>query len=413
MNKRVAMVSVHECPLASSEGKERGGINVYVYELSKALSRKGWFVDAYTRVQDDINARVVSVDERFRVIHVPSGTHTPLSKKDILTSLPEFTQHLADTIREEQLTYDVIHGHYYLSGMVGASLRASHGITTPLVMTFHTLGLMKQLVSRSQDTEDPKERIPAERELIHTADRFITSSDTGKEYLSTFYDCPEEKIATIPPGVDTTLFRPIDPNVAKDHIHANPDHHVVLAVGRIDPVKGFDVLLVALKMLLKRNPELADRVCLWIVGGDVGQDQNQWSKELKKLHELQRTLNLPATVRFVPPQSQEELPYYYSAADVLVMPSHYESFGMVALEAIACGTPVIATDVTGISPILRELPQGHIISANNPLALAAEIKHVLDTPHAKSAPQQVIDTLNWDAIAARMIREYEAVSSSK
>ncbi len=412
MNKRVAMVSVHECPLASSEGKERGGINVYVYELSKALSRLGWHVDAYTRVQDDVNPRIVSVDERFRVIHVPSGTHTPLAKKDILTTLPEFTRHLADTIRDEHITYDVIHGHYYLSGMVAAHLRTSYQVKTPLVMTFHTLGLMKQLASRSQDTEDPIERIPAERELITVADRCITSSDTGKEYLSTFYDCPEEKIATIPPGVDTTLFRPIDPKVAKEHIHANPDHHVVLAVGRIDPVKGFDVLLVALKTLLKRNPELADQVCLWIVGGDVGQNQNQWSKELKKLHELQQTLNLPGTVRFVPPQSQEELPYYYSAADVLVMPSHYESFGMVALEAIACGTPVIATDVTGISPILRELPQGHIVSANNPLALASEIKHVLDTAHPTAAPKQVVETFNWDAIAARMIKEYEAVSGT-
>jgi len=410
MSKRVAMVSVHECPLASSEGKERGGINVYVYELSKALSRQGWYVDAYTRVQDDINARVVSVDERFRVLHIPSGTHTPLSKKDIRASLPEFTQHLMRGIHEEHLSYDVIHGHYYLSGMVAADIRAAHHVSTPLVMTFHTLGLMKHLVSRAQDTEDPKERIPAERHLINVADRLITSSETGKEYLSTFYDCPEEKIATIPPGVDTTLFRPIDPQEAKRHIGAHPDHHVVLAVGRIDPVKGFDVLLVALKMLLKRNPELTDRVCVWIVGGDIGQNQNQWSKELKKLHELQQILNLPATVRFVPPQLQEELPYYYSAADVLVMPSHYESFGMVALEAIACGTPVIATDVTGISPILRELPQGHIISANNPLALASEIKHVLDTPHPKSAPKQVIETLNWDAIATRMTREYEAVS---
>lgn len=412
MNKRVAMVSVHECPLASSEGKERGGINVYVYELSKALSRLGWHVDAYTRVQDDVNPRIVSVDERFRVIHVPSGTHTPLAKKDILTTLPEFTRHLADTIRDEHITYDVIHGHYYLSGMVAAHLRASYQVKTPLVMTFHTLGLMKQLVSRSQDTEDPIERIPAERELITVADRCITSSDTGKEYLSTFYDCPEEKIAIVPPGVDIRLFRPIDQQEAKKHIRAHPHHHVVLAVGRIDPVKGFDVLLVALKTLLKRNPELSDQVCLWIVGGDVGQNQNQWSKELKKLHELQQTLNLPATVRFVPPQSQEELPYYYSAADVLVMPSHYESFGMVALEAIACGTPVIATDVTGISPILRELPQGHIVSANNPLALASEIKHVLDTAHPTAAPKQVVETFNWDAIAARMIKEYEAVSGT-
>ncbi|MFZ5535051.1 MAG: glycosyltransferase [Patescibacteria group bacterium] len=407
MQKRIAMISVHECPLASSEGKERGGINVYVYELSKALARQGWQVDAFTRVQDDVNPRIVNVGGGFRVIHIENGPHTPLSKDAILQALPEFAANMRAFIESEGKSYDLMHGHYYLSGEVASMVRQTHPI--PVVMTFHTLGLMKALVSRSSNSEDPKERIPMERRLAGSLDLFFTSSDMGKEYLTTLYDTPTDKIVTIPPGVDTGLFAPMPRDVAKKHIGADPDHHIILAVGRMDPVKGFDVLLVALKTLIKRHPEYLDNVCLWIVGGDIGQDKALWSRELKKLEHLRQELGLLATVKFIRPKPQEELPYYYNAADVLVMPSHYESFGMVALEALACNTPVIATDVTGISPILKELPQGHIISANNPLVLAHEIDAVLRTPHHRSLTVPQLDRLNWDSVAKKMSEAYERV----
>ncbi len=409
MNKRVAMISVHECPLASSEGKERGGINVYVYELSKALARLGWEVDAYTRIQDTVNPRVVPVSDRFRVIHIPNGNPMPLSKKDILAAVPEFTNHMRKYMEEHSLSYDVFHGHYYLSGLVASQLRQASD--TPLIMTFHTLGLMKQLVARSKDALDPIERVPIEKRLIHEADRVITSSETGKEYLAALYDAPENKIVTIPPGVDTTLFHNIPMGEAKKHIHADPKHRIVLAVGRIDPVKGFDVLLVALKMLLRRRTDLSDHLCLWIVGGDIGQNQTQWSRELKKLNHLRESLHMSATVKFVPPQPQEELPYYYNAAEVLVMPSHYESFGMVALEAIACGRNVIATDVTGISPILKDLPQGHVIGANNPIALSDQIEHVLDHPRNQNVTNTSVESFDWKTIAGKVAGVYTDISS--
>lgn len=404
------MISVHECPLASSEGKERGGINVYVFELSKALSRIGWQVDAFTRVQDDINPRIVRVNDNFRVIHLPNGAHTPLSKEAILSALPEFTQNLLGFMQSEHITYDTIHAHYYLSGMVAREINKSVARPVPTVMTFHTLGLMKQLVARSKDTDDPVLRIPTERALAAELDLFLTSSDMGRDYLSTLYDCPEQKIVTIPPGVDTALFRPIPMGDAKRHIGADDAHHVVLAVGRIDPVKGFDVLLVALKNLIKQHSHYRDRICLWIVGGNIEQDKSQWSRELKKLESLRRDLGLTATVKFVPPQPQEELPYYYNAADVLVMPSHYESFGMVALEAVSCGTPVIATDVTGISPILKELSQGHIVSANNPLALADQIDHVLRSGHEKTDQAHTLKAFDWETIAQKIAEQYMKIS---
>ena len=407
MNKRVAMISVHECPLASSEGKERGGINVYVFELSKSLSRLGWDVDAYTRVRIT-RTRIVTVNDHFQVIHIPNGPHTPLPKKKYsrhCRNLPKTLQ----TTWVNHLSYEVIHGHYYLSGLVAKQLNAANHTQTPLIMTFHTLGLMKQLVTRAKDTDDPLQRIPIEHDLAKYASGLITSSDTGKEYLAALYDADDKKIITIPPGVDTALFRNIPMPEAKKRISANPTHHIVLAVGRIDPVKGFDVLLMALKMLLRRRTDLSDTLCLWIVGGNIGQHMDQWSRELKKLDQLRKTLNLTAAVKFVAAQPQEKLPYYYNAADVLVMPSHYESFGMVALEAIACGTQVIATDVTGISPILKELPRGHIVSANNPIALAGQIMEVLTNLPQENTVRESMKKFDWITIAGRIAREYERV----
>lgn len=409
MTNRVAFISVHECPLASSEGKERGGINVYTYELGKALAARGWDVDAFTRIQDDTNPRIVQVTEGFRVIHLPNGPHTSLSKKQILSSLPEFTQSFKDFMKKEQITYDILHAHYYLSGLVALEMNNMFATPVPIVMTFHTMGLMKQLVARGNTSEDPDSRVSLERNIAATVPSIITSSETGKQYLSSFYDCPEEKIHVIPPGVDTTLFRPLKKESAREHIGMDSRERMILAVGRIDPVKGFDVLLAAMKILLHRRPDLGENICLCIVGGDVEQTKQQWSRELKKLDDLRSSLHLTTTVRFVPPQPQEELPYYYSAADVVVMPSHYESFGMVALEAIACGTPVIATDVTGISHILKEVPQGHVVSANNPVLLASEIEHVLSTPHEKIGTSPKIQSFDWGRIAGRIADEYRRV----
>ncbi len=407
--KRIAMISVHECPLASSEGKERGGINVYVFELSKALSKLGWSIDIYTRVQDDTNPRVVQVSESIRVIHVPCGPHTPLSKKEILKAIDEFTQNVLIYIHAERLTYDVIHAHYYLSGIVAKAISQSLSPKIPWVMTYHTLGLMKQLVNHSAALEDPENRVALEKSLAHTATAIITTSENDTSYVSTLYDAPKNHVYTIPPGVDIRLFFPKPKTEAKKILNSENDHHIVLAVGRIDPVKGFDVLLYAIKILLIKQPQLAAELCLWIVGGDVGENSDTWSAELTRLKHLQDELNLSATVRFIPAQPQEKLVNYYNAADVVVMPSHYESFGMVALEALACDRPVITTDVMGISPILKEFPKGHVISANNPVLLAEQLLHVLTEPHGYYKNEKAMQKFDWETVAKNISALYEKI----
>lgn len=406
-HKRIAMISVHECPLASSEGKERGGINVYVFELAKALSKQGWHIDIFTRLQDDINPTIVQVNPTMRVIHIACGPHTPLSKKEILHHIDEFTKGVHTFITNENLTYDIFHAHYYLSGIIAKSLSNLSQPPIPWIMTFHTLGLMKQLVSRTSTLEDPQERVDIERTLAKSATHVMTTSANDKAYVAALYDVSPISIQTIPPGVDTTLFQPQPKDQAKKDIGADLDHHIVLAVGRIDPVKGFDVLLYAMKMLFVKNPNLAKNTCLWIVGGDIGEDQNSWSAELKKLTVLQSVLGLSTTVKFIAPQSQAELVHYYNAADVVVMPSHYESFGMVALEALACDTPVITTDVMGISPMVKEFPKGHVISANNPVLLSEQLEHVLNENHGFFVNKDTMQKFNWESIAKQVSVLYE------
>lgn len=408
-SKHIAMISVHECPLASSEGKERGGINVYVFELAKALTRLGWYVDMYTRVQDMVNPRVVVVNDHARVIHLPNGEALPLSKKEILLHLSEFTRNMEDFIRKDNASYDLVHAHYYLSGIAAVGLQQALP-NLPFVMTFHTLGLMKQLVSPSATSEDPPERIHLEQELAKRADRVIAVSNNTAAYLTSLYDVPKQKIAVISPGVDPAIFFPADTRQSKRAIGADPTKQMILAVGRIDPVKGFDVLLYALKILFTKQQDLLKNVCVAIVGGDVEEKQKAWSAERTRLEKLRKTLGLETSVRFIRAQPQEKLPRFYNAADVLVMPSHYESFGMVALEALACGTPVIATDVTGISAILKDAPKGHIVSANNPIGLAEELVHVLTHPHKRTVDPSAIAPFTWTETAKKAATVYERVA---
>jgi len=385
MIRKVAMISVHECPLASSEGKERGGINVYAFELSKALTKIGWQVDMYTRMQDTIHPTIVQVNNRARVIHIPAGPRTTIPKQHVIDHLPEFKKNMNAFIKNENVSYDLTHAHYYYSGVVS---------TKPFVMTFHTLGMLR--------TGNFSHRIAIEKELVKNANAIIATSENDATYLKGLYNANPSHIKTILPGVDTMLFRNIQKEKAKRIIGADPNHRIILSVGRIDPVKGFDVLLYALKLLAIRN------VCLWIVGGDVEENRRAWNAEQTKLEKLRQTLDLETTVKFIPAQPQEKLPAYYNAAEVLVMPSHYESFGMVALEALACGTPVITTDVTGISPLVKTFPKGHIVSANNPILLSQKLAYVLSHPLQENFRHDM-SAFDWHETAKKVAKVYNSL----
>ena len=403
------MFSIHTCPLASQEGKETGGMNVYVFELARKLVGLGYVVDIFTRYQSHKDPKIATVIPGLRVIHLKAGPEKSIPKKLVINHLDEFTQSFLSFIKVEQKTYNLLHAHYYLSGIVCQRVKAEKLPNIPLVVTFHTLALMKNLVARDELEKEEKERIDAELSLVRKADIIIAPSKTDSKYLQYLYDCSPLKISVITPGVNTSLFKPIDKNAAKKYIHADLDHKLILFVGRIEPLKAIDVLLYAMKILSKQNPSLT--TCLWIVGGDVTQKKHLWSKELQKLEKLRILLNITTAVTFVGQKPQRKLPYYYNAAQLVIMPSHYESFGMAALEAMACGTPVITTNVSGIESIIDEDRKTLITSSNNPLLLAKKMAFLLTnkTEYEKISQnvQETAQNLDWENTAKKVSSIYK------
>jgi D-inositol-3-phosphate glycosyltransferase len=405
------MISFHTCPLASQEGKETGGMNVYVLELAKALSRRGIAVDVFTRSQDDHIPHLVQVDPHFRVIHVVAGVEGTIPKKQLIDVLPEFVANMRAFIAAEGVRYDIVHAHYYLSGLAALDWLGEHGRTVPLFITFHTLALMKNLVARDELEREEKARIDAEFRLVGAVDRIIAPSAADRDYLRYLYGADGDRVHVVPPGVDLAHFKPIDQGAARAALGITQDDRLILFCGRIEPLKGIDMLLYALRVLIERAPGIAP--CLWIIGGDVSQPPEMWSKELQKLERLRHLLRLTSIVRFAGQQPQDVLPLYYSAADMLVMPSHYESFGMAAAEAMACGTPVITTNATGISDLIDDEQNALLItSVNNPLLLASQMERLLTDSDARRAISRAVTSkvrdLDWTTVSDRILTLYAA-----
>ncbi len=393
------MISYHTCPLASLEGKETGGMNVYVLELSRALARKGNRVDVYTRSHEHNDALVTKPEKNLRVMHLPAGPQAQIPKKKLPHYIPDFVRAYESFVKRDGRTYDIVHTHYYLSGLVALASNM------PFIMQFHTLGLMKNLVARDTLERESQKRIRAEFMLIKRSLAIVASSERDRLYMEYLYDAPGGKITVVSPGIDTELFHPMDKNAARAYIHADPKHKIVLFVGRIEPLKGIDTLVYAIKIFTKQHPN--ETICLWIVGGDISEDSAHWPKTLRELAKLQKTLSLAASVRFVGRQKQTELPYYYNAADVVVMPSHYESFGLTALEAIGCGVPVITTNVTGISSLISNEYAPYITTVNNPLLLASQIQKVLTHSPAVTGTNIDVSEHRWSNVADRMLSVYK------
>ncbi len=412
--RRVCMISFHTCPLASQEGKESGGMNVYVLELAKQLCAQGHTVDIYTRTQEVNNNGVVQVAERLRVIHLMAGSHYQLPKNQLLTVSDDFVVSFTKFIQDNVLEYDILHCHYYLSGFIGLQIKQALDWSTPLVFTFHTLALIKNLVARSTSEQETPERISNELLLGSKVDAIISPSENEREYLTHLYGVAPRKINIVPPGVDLNLFKPMSKATAKNKIGADLNHKIILFAGRIEPLKGIDSILYATRILLSKSPELAP-LCVWIVGGDVSQPKYLWSDELKRLEKLRAQLGLTFYVHFAGQNKQEDLPYFYNAAEVVVMPSHYESFGMAAAESLACGTPVITTNLTGISNLFDNKHQHLITSANNPLLLAKLMEQILSGASTHSAAQlrETVADLDWSSTAAKVVKVYDDLLPTK
>lgn len=407
---RIAMMSVHTCPLATLGGKKTGGMNVYVRELSAELGRRGIEVDVFTRSQDPCVPHVndSGLGVNARVIHVPAGPEKPLPTHDIYPYLPEFVENVLAFAESENLVYDILHSHYWLSGWVAQALRQRWN--APIFQMFHTLGLMKNRIATDPSQYEPDLRIKTERDVIRAADFLIAATPAERIQLMWLYGADMRKIHVIPPGVDVEHFCPIPRSEAQDVIGLPKGNRLVLFVGRIEPLKGVDTLLRAIAILKKDQRSFSDDLCLAIIGGDLGGPEAD-DAEMQRLRQLREELGLGEFVAFLGSKSQATLQYYYSAAEAVVMPSHYESFGMVALEAMACGTPVVASEVGGLAYLVQDGVTGFHVPDRDPEELAGKICLLLENDdlhrEMSSAAVQSAQRYAWPRITAQIEKLYQ------
>lgn len=394
----IAMISAHSCPVGDLGARDTGGMSVYIRELARELGEQGHSVDVYTRMHDTSDPQVVELGRHSRLIHLRAGEVERIHKLAVYCYLPEFTCNLENYRKNNGLKYDLVFSHYWLSGWVGRYLQ--QWWQAPNVIMYHTLGAVKNATGIGEDS--PELRIVTERASVGNSQRIIAATEREKAELVKYYDAEPGKIGVVPCGVNMELFQPIDRMTARRELGLT-DEKVLLFVGRIDPLKGIDRLLKAIP-LLKNHESLR----LVIIGGD----ENSRS-EVNKLRKLVSGLGIEDAVMFQGLVRQEQLPRFYSAADACVVPSYYESFGLVALESLACGTPVVATDVGEMRNIIRPGQTGYVVARNTPIELADKIDLLLSRTSRDMASalsiRASVERFDWSNIAGMVVRELNTV----
>lgn len=406
---RIAMLSYHTCPLAILGGKDTGGMNVYVRELTRFLGKRGVHVDVFTRSQDEHVPHVLhDLGYGNRVVHIPAGPEHPLPKSELANHIPSFTEGVRRFAEQKNLRYDLIHTHYWMSGVAGADLKRTWGV--PMVQMFHTLSAVKNRIARGHEVEGAY-RMEGEQQALDAADRVVAATPDEVEQLQAHYRVDPTRLVVIPPGVDLSYFYPIPPDEACAAISIPADARMLLFVGRIEPLKGVDTLLRA---LARMREDCTRDICpyhLAIIGGDLEDQPAQSDSEMARLKALCHRLGLDDMVVFLGKRDQTTLPYYYSAALCLVMPSFYESFGMVALESMACGTPVVTSNAGGLAYLVRNGETGFTVPTGDITALADTLTRLLldDDLRRNIGINAAAYARNyaWENIAGRMIDLYQ------
>jgi D-inositol-3-phosphate glycosyltransferase len=344
------------------------------------------------------------------VVHTPAGPENPVPKRQLADYVPQYTDGVKAFADSKGIRYDLIHSHYWLSGLAAIPLSAAWN-GAPVVQMFHTLGEMKNRVAHSEEERESPERIAEEKRLVARADRIVVSTLAEQTQLRFLYQADDRKLEIIPPGVDTKHFYPIPSDEAKLFVGLKPDDRMVLFVGRIERLKGVETLIRAMSGL---RPQIgAGPVHLAIIGGEPDATAQEMTAEMTRLQQLCDELGTDQTVVFLGKRRQDTLQYYYSAAEVVVMPSHYESFGMVALEAMACGTPVIASDVGGLGFLVQDGQTGFTVPDGEPDQLRDRLSLLLSDERLRgrmgATAAAYAGAYTWDKIALRIVRVYDAL----
>ena len=388
------MISVHSSPIGRLGTQDTGGMSVYIRELARELGNRGHRVDIFTRTADGAQpGQQIVLSENVRLIHLDLGTSAEAAKTELAPHLFAFFGALEEFRARDGIDYDIVHSHYWLSGQVGIEARRAWGV--PHVTTFHTLGAVKNLLCATATESDA--RIAAERRLVESCDRILVTSRREMQNLRCHYHASINKLAVVPCGVNLELFRPVAKPDARRRIGVALRDRLVLYVGRFAPEKGLDRLLSAVACL-KHDPRLR----VMIVGGDGEGDPAH-----RRMRQVCRDLGIDEQVTFAGRVDQTVLPQFYSAADLLVLPSAYESFGMVALEALACGTPVVATRVGVTDELIRQDATGRLVKSDTARALADAIAEVLSQNEQRpEVVRRSVWRYDWSRVTEGVLAAY-------
>lgn len=397
------MLSVHTSPLAALGGRDTGGMNVYIRQLARELAGRGTTVDVYTRLSDP-NIPLIQVDvPGFRVLNVPAGPAHPVSRDELHALLPEVVASINDQAQIDSANYDVLHSHYWLSGIVAERLAELWRL--PCAHMSHTLALLKDEHRGPHQEPESKLRRDGEDAVLRATDGVVASNEIERRELVDRYGLAPSRIHVAPCGVDLDLFKPGSREESRQRSGRSSDERVLLYVGRIEPLKGLDTLLAAAALLRDRVSSLK----LLIAGGSRTPDQPT-EQELARLRGIARALELEGVVEFLGPKSQTELPDLYRAADVCAVPSRYESFGMAALESLACGTPVVASRTGGLQSTIRDGRNGYLVTIGDEREFADRLASVTCQPRlARRLGEEAARTArrySWQRVADANLGAY-------
>jgi D-inositol-3-phosphate glycosyltransferase len=400
----IAMLSIHSCPVGELGTKDTGGMSVYVRELAKELGKLGCRIDIFTRRHDAHPAPVTDLNENVRLIHVGVAEERDPSKLAVYPRIADYAESVIRFAGQESFCYHLIHSHYWLSGMVGRSLGKRKQWDIPHMIMFHTLGAVKNTLGLGED--EPSCRIAGEKTLAAGCRKIVAPTAREKENIIRFYGADPESVSVIPCGVDRDLFKPTAKEAARKTLGCDAKGKILLYVGRVEPLKGLNRIIESLAFLKGRmSPRLL------IVGGD--DPRHSGMNQLKEYAALKGVLE---QVIFAGRVDQSELPLYYCAADTLVVASRYESFGLVALEALSCGTPVVSTPVGVMDTLIRDEQNGLLVRDEGVPAMALAIYRVISGSRFYekniAAIRKSTESFSWPGVALRMKRVYESVVGS-
>jgi D-inositol-3-phosphate glycosyltransferase len=407
MTKRIAFISEHASPLALLGGTDSGGQNVYVAEVARELVQKGYEVDVFTRKDDHRQSEIHDMEPGIRVIHVDAGPDHFIEKEQLLAHMPAFADNMHAFIIRQKINYDLVHAHFFMSALVASILK--HRLCLPYVVTFHALGLVRQVHQKEQD-RFPKERFDIERFIVKDADRIIAECPQDKSDLVNLYAADPARVSVVPCGYSIRELQPVDKHEARRTLGLPDSAKILMHVGRMVARKGVDNIIRAFGMM---KDEIAN-LHLVIVGGESDDPDPAITPEIGRLKQIAHEYNVQDSIHFTGRKSREMLKYYYSAADIFITTPWYEPFGITPLEAMACGVPVIGSNVGGIKYSVKDGVTGLLVPPKNPAALAESIMtllgdDVLRLKMSKSALRRVNNRFTWCKVAAELLPVYQKV----